>query len=232
MIHGGPSAAFSQRFVAIPDVYPVAAFAARGYAVLRPNPRGSVGYGKEFRVANARDLGGMDFQDLMSGVDHVIRIGIADADRLAVMGWSYGGYMTAWAITQTQRFKVASIGAGIVDLTSYSNTTDVPHWAPHYLGAEYWQDANLYRERSPISHVRAISTPTLVLQGESDVRVPISQGYEFYNALKQSGVPVMMVAYPRMTHGPEEPRQLQDIATRDLEWIDRHMRVGAQAERP
>jgi dipeptidyl aminopeptidase/acylaminoacyl peptidase len=230
MIHGGPTGVFKQEFEASPDVYPVAAFATRGYAVLRPNPRASSGYGKAFRVAIAKELCGMDFQDLMSGVDHVIRIGVADADRLGVMGWSYGGYMTACTITRTQRFKVASVGAGMVNLTSYSGTTDIPSFGPHYLAAEYWQDPTMYRDRSPISHIGAISTPTIVLHGESDVRVPISQGYEFYNALKRRGLPVAMVAYPRMPHSPEEPKQMLDIMTRNLEWFDRYLRVGAQAE--
>jgi dipeptidyl aminopeptidase/acylaminoacyl peptidase len=230
MIHGGPTGVFKQWFDASPDVYPVAAFAARGYAVLRPNPRGSAGYGKAFRVAIAKELGGMDFQDVMSGVDHVIRIGVADPDRLGVMGWSYGGYLTAWTITQTPRFKAASIGAGVVSLTSQTGTTDIPSWAPDYLGVEHWQDPTLYRERSPISHIGAISTPTIVLHGENDVRVPISQGYEFYSALKRRDLPATMVTYPRMPHWPEEPKQMLDIATRNLEWFDRYLRVGAQAE--
>jgi len=228
MLHGGPAGVFKEGFSASPDVYPVAAFAARGYAVLRPNPRGSAGYGKAFRVANAKDWGGMDFKDVMSGVDHVIRIGLADPDRLGVMGWSYGGYLTAWTITQTQRFKAASVGAGVVDLTSNSGTTDIPGWSPQNLGAEHWQDPSLYRARSPISHVAAVSTPTMILHGESDIRVPISQGHEFYSALKRRGIPAVMVTYPRMPHGPEEPKQLLDIMTRDLDWFDRYLRVGGQ----
>lgn len=232
MIHGGPHGVFKQQFDADPgSVYPTAIFAARGYAVLRPNPRGSAGYGAAFRVASFRDLGGMDYQDLMSGVDHVIQLGVADAERLGVMGWSYGGYMTAWAITRSQRFKAASVGAGMSNLISDTGTTDLPSIIPADLGAEHWQDATLYHERSPISHVGAVSTPTLILHGESDIRVPISQGYELYTALKRRGVPVTMVTYPRMPHSPDEPKQLLDIATRNLEWFDRHLRSNQQAER-
>jgi dipeptidyl aminopeptidase/acylaminoacyl peptidase len=230
VIHGGPTGVFKQSFDASPGLYPVAAFSARGYAVLRPNPRGSSGYGKAFRIANAKDWGGMDYQDLMSGVDHVIGIGVADADRLGVMGWSYGGYITAWAITRTQRFKAASVGGGVSDLVSTSGTTDFLCWIPEYWGAEHWQGASLYRVRSPISHIGTVSTPTFILHGENDVRVPISQGYELYNALKRRGVPVTMVTYPRMPHGPPEPKQRLDIATRNLEWFDRYLRVNTQTE--
>jgi dipeptidyl aminopeptidase/acylaminoacyl peptidase len=222
-IHGGPSGVFTQTFTAARGIYPVAAFAAQGYAVLRPNPRGSSGYGKSFRHANRRDWGGGDYRDLMAGVDEVIARGIADPDRLGVMGWSYGGFMTSWTITQTRRFKAASVGAGVTNLMSFNGTADIPSFVPDYFGAEYWENLELYRTHSAMFNVKGVTTPTLILHGEADVRVPVSQGYEFYNALKRQHVPVKMVTYPRQPHGPTEPKFVLDIGQRLLEWFNHHL---------
>src|SRR6185369_12612220 len=176
---------------------PVAAFAAKGYAVLRPNPRGSSGYGAKFRYANYGDWGGGDFRDLMTGVDHVIKMGVADPERLGVMGWSYGGFMTSWTITQTKRFRAASVGAGVTNLMSFTGTADIPGFLPDYFQGEFWDNLELYRAHSAMFQVKGVTTPTLILHGENDVRVPVSQGYELYNALKRQKVPVRMVTYPR-----------------------------------
>jgi dipeptidyl aminopeptidase/acylaminoacyl peptidase len=229
LIHGGPAGVFTQTFIASPRAYPIAAFAARGYAILQPNIRGSAGYGKAFRYANYQDLGGMDYQDLMAGVDHVVQMGVADENRLGVMGWSYGGYMTAWVITQTKRFQVASVGAGITDLISFTGTTDIPDFLPGYLGAELWEHLDLYSARSPLFNVKGVSTPTLIQHGEADARVPIAQGYELYNALKRQNVPVKMVVYPRAPHGPQEPKQVLDLMKRNLEWFDHYLREKSAA---
>jgi dipeptidyl aminopeptidase/acylaminoacyl peptidase len=223
IIHGGPMGVWGQTFLAEPTRYPVAAFAARGYAVLRGNPRGSSGYGKAFRYANFKDWGGGDYRDLMAGVDEMVRLGIADEGRLGVMGWSYGGYMTAWTITQTQRFKAASVGAAVINLTSFTATTDIPSFVPGYFGAEPWEVPELYRKHSPIFHVKGVRTPTLIQHGEADDRVPIGQGYELYNALKRQGCPVQMVAYPRTPHLANEPRLVLDIMRRNVAWFDRHV---------
>ena len=189
VIHGGPAGVFTQTFIASPVVstsggrhststYPLATFTARGYAILRCNVRGSSGYGKQFRHANSKDWGGGDYQDLMAGVDDLIAKRIADPDRLGVMGWSYGGYMTSWVIGHTARFKAASVGAGVTDLVSFSGTADIHSFLPSYFGGEPWDRAELYREHSPISHVKGVRTPTLIQHGEDDERVPITQGYE------------------------------------------------------
>ena len=172
-----------------PGPYPTAVFAAEGYAVLRANPRGSSGYGTKFRQANDKDWGGGDFRDLMAGVDKVIAMGIADADRLGIMGWSYGGFMTSWTITQTDRFKAASVGARVTDLVSFTGTSDIASFLPDYFGGEFWDEGRyeVYRDHSAMAHVGNVKTPTLIQHGEADVRVPISQGYEFYNALKRQG---------------------------------------------
>ncbi len=224
VVHGGPAGVYLQSFVAAPSPYPVAAFASHGYAVLRANPRGSSGYGKEFRYANYKDWGGKDYQDLMAGVDHVIKMGVADPDKLGVMGWSYGGFMTSWIITQTKRFKAASVGAGVTNLTSFTGTADIPGFLPDYFGGEFWNGDQLYRDHSPVYKTKGVSTPTLIQHGEADERVPISQGKELFNSLKRQGCPVKMVVYPRTTHGIREPRLYLDAMKRNLEWFNDHLR--------
>jgi dipeptidyl aminopeptidase/acylaminoacyl peptidase len=222
-VHGGPAGVFTQSFIASRGLYPIAAFSAQGYAVLRPNPRGSTGYGKAFRHANKKDWGGGDYRDLMAGVDHVIQLGIADPELLGVMGWSYGGFMTSWTITQTRRFKAASVGAGVTNLMSFNGTADIPGFIPDYFGAESWENLELYRAHSAMFQAKGVTTPTLILHGEADLRVPVSQGYEFYNALKRQNVPVTMVTYPRQAHGPSEPKFVLDIGQRLVEWFQRHL---------
>ncbi len=223
-IHGGPTGVFTETFTGRGALYPIAVFAARGYAVLRPNPRGSSGYGKTFRFANYNDWGGKDYEDDQAGVDRVIEMGIADPNRLAVMGWSYGGYMTSWTITQTQRFKAAAIGAGVTNLWSFTGTSDIPGFLPDYFGGEPWQRMESFQAHSPITHVSKVTTPTLVLHGEADERVPTSQGYEYYHALKRQGVTAKMVVYPRQPHGPTEPKFVLDIMHRHLDWVDTYVR--------
>ncbi len=223
-IHGGPAGVFGDNFIGRPGLYPIAALAARGYAVLRPNPRGSSGYGMKFRRANLNDWGGGDYADLMAGVDHVISMGVADPERLAVMGWSYGGYMTSWVITHTKRFKAAAVGAGVTNLWSFTGTSDIPGFLPDYFSGQPWDNFEAYRKHSPMFYVKAVSTPTLILHGEADVRVPTSQGYELYNALKQQGVTTKMVVYPRTPHGPREPKFQLDIMQRHLEWVDKYVK--------
>ncbi|MBI1833007.1 MAG: S9 family peptidase, partial [Planctomycetes bacterium] len=224
VIHGGPMGVFTETFVPSPGLYPIAAFSSRGYAVLRPNPRGSSGYGKKFRYANYRDWGGGDYRDIMTGVDHVIKMGVADENRLGVMGWSYGGFMTSWIVTQTNRFKAASVGAGVTNLMSFTGTADIPSFLPDYFGGEFWDNFDAYKNHSAMFHVKGVRTPTLIQHGERDERVPLSQGLEFYNALKRQGCTTKMVIYPRTPHGIEEPRLLIDCMERNLDWFDRHVR--------
>jgi len=223
VIHGGPSGVFTQNFIATRNVYPLAAYAAEGWAVLRCNIRGSSGYGKVFRRANAGDWGGKDQRDLMAGVDKVITMGVADPERLGVMGWSYGGYMTSWIITQTRRFKAASIGAPVTNLMSFNGTTDIPDFVPNYFGAEFWENPETYRKHSAMFNVKGATTPTMIQHGEQDVRVPIGQGYELYNALKRQGTAVRMVVYPRQPHGFREPRLILDAGKRNIEWFRQYL---------
>jgi dipeptidyl aminopeptidase/acylaminoacyl peptidase len=221
IVHGGPTGVFTQSFVGMPNPYPIPVFAARGYAVLRCNVRGSSGYGRKFRYANYQDWGGGDYRDIMSGVDHVISMGVADPDRLGIMGWSYGGYMTSWVITQTKRFKAASVGAGVTNLMSFTGTADIPGFIPDYFGGEYWDVLDRWRARSAMFNVKGVTTPTLIQHGEEDRRVPVSQGYELYNALLRQRVPVKMIVYPRQPHGIQEPKLIKDTMERNLEWFDK-----------
>ncbi len=226
VVHGGPAGVFTQSYVGTPGPYPIAIFADRGYAVLRVNPRGSSGYGRKFRYANYRDWGGGDYKDIMSGVDHVISMGVADPDRLGIMGWSYGGYMTSWTITQTKRFKAASVGAGVTNLMSFTGTADIPGFVPDYFGGEYWDVFDRWRSRSAMFNVKGVTTPTLIQHGELDLRVPISQGYELYNALVRQKVLTKMVVYPRQPHGIQEPKLVKDAMERNLEWFDKWIKAG------
>ena len=219
--------AFScKRSSVAPSIYPVATFAAQGYAVLRCNPRGSSGYGKDFRYANLNDWGGGDYEDLMAGVDHVIDKGVADPARMGVMGWSYGGFMTSWIITQTDRFKAASVGAAVTNLMSFTGTADIPGFMPDYFGGQFWDDLEPYRKHSPMFHVKGVTTPSLIQHGDADLRVPISQGYELYNALKAQGVPVRMLVLPRQPHGPAEPKMLRKTLQTNLDWFDEYLKTN------
>lgn len=228
VIHGGPMGVFTRTCIVARGPYPLAVFAARGFAVLRCNVRGSSGYGKEFRYANHDDWGGGDYRDIMSGVDALIERGIADADRLGVMGWSYGGYMTSWMITQTNRFKAASVGAGITNMVSFTGSTDIAEFLPDYLGSEFWARPERWRALSPLLHVAAVETPTLIQHGDRDARVPIGQGYELHNALKRRGVPVTMVVYPRQGHTLQEPKLQLDAARRNVDWLERWLKPAAK----
>jgi len=223
-IHGGPAGVFQQSFIGGRGSYPLATFASKGYAILRPNPRGSSGYGTEFRRANFKDWGGMDYQDLMSGVDKVIEMGVADPNRLGVMGWSYGGYMTSTIITKTNRFKAASAGAPVTNLMSFNGTADIPSFVPDYFGGEFWNDPATYSKHSAMFNIKSATTPTLIQHGEADVRVPISQGYELYQALKRQGVPTRMIVLPRQPHGPNEPKMQVAAMQSNLDWFEKYLK--------
>lgn len=228
-IHGGPAGVFTQGFTAASATYPLQAFAQEGYAILRPNPRGSSGYGREFRFGNYNDWGFGDFDDDMIGVDKVIEMGVAHPDSLVICGWSYGGYMTSFAITKTNRFKAASVGAGVTNLMSFNGTADIPSFLPDYFGGEFWDRMETYMKHSAMFNVKKINTPTQVLHGEKDARVPLSQGQELYVALKRRSVPVEMIVYPRMPHGLQEPKFIVDAGKRMIAWFNKCLgRNGAK----
>jgi len=220
VVHGGPAGAYLNSF-ATGYVYPYQVFTGKGYAILLPNPRGSGTYGYAFRKANYRDWGGEDYWDIQRGIDTVIQMGIADPQKLAIMGWSYGGFMTAWTITQTDRFKAASVGAGVTNLYSFTGETDIPEFMNSYWGSWPWSDPELFRSHSALYHIKNVKTPTLIQHGEADVRVPIAQGRELYMGLKKSGVTTEFVIYPRQPHGIGEPKLLLDAMRRNVAWMDK-----------
>ncbi len=222
-VHGGPAGVFSQSFTGSASIYMIQTFAQEGYAVLRPNPRGSTGYGKEFRYANFQDWGYGDLSDLMAGVDEVIDMGIGHSDSLLLMGWSYGGYMTSFAVTQTDRFKVASMGAGLPNLISMTTTTDIQDYLVGHMGVEFWDDYERYERHSAIYHIANVVSPTQVIHGAEDLRVPFTQGQEFYRALGRRGIPTEMIVYPRTPHGPREPKFLMDVTGRIMSWFNHHL---------
>ena len=223
-VHGGPAGVFAQSFTGSPSIYMIQYFAQEGMAVLRPNPRGSTGYGKEFRYANFMDWGYGDLSDLLAGVDEVIDMGVAHPDSLLLMGWSYGGYMTSFAVTQTDRFRAASMGAGLPNLVSMVTTTDIGDYLVGHLGGEYFDDYETYEKHSAIYHIKNVTTPTQVIHGALDLRVPFTQGQEFYTSLLRMGVDTEFVVYPRTPHGPREPKFLMDVSERILVWFNKYLR--------
>jgi dipeptidyl aminopeptidase/acylaminoacyl peptidase len=220
-VHGGPEEAWTVGFNG--NWYNYATLlASHGYVVLLPNPRGSDGQGPAFTESNYQDWGGGDFADIMAGVDYLIEQGIADPNRMVIGGWSYGGFMTAWTVTHTDRFKAGMVGAGVSDLFSMATTTDIsPSFEQGYFGP-LAADPAVYDQHSPVRYLDHCHTPVLVLHGEADVRVPISQGQEFYHGLRFMGKEAQMVTYPREPHIFTEREHQTDSLTRILAWYDAH----------
>ena len=218
IVHGGPTGRWADSFQSWGQL-----LAARGYAVLYPNVRGSTGYGHRFLEKNRADWGGGDFKDVMAGVDFLIARGIADPDRLGIAGWSYGGYMASWAITQTNRFKAAMTGAGLSDLASEFGTEDGSSYDEWFFGTPY-EKPQEFIDSSPITFIKQARTPTLILQGEADVTDPIGQSQQLYRGLKRYGVETEFVVYPREGHGFREEKHQLDVLNRIIEWFDRHLR--------
>jgi dipeptidyl aminopeptidase/acylaminoacyl peptidase len=222
LIHGGPTG----RWLDGLDSFGwTQLLTSRGYAVFCPNIRGSIGYGWSFLEKNRADWGGGDFKDVMAGVDDLITRGIADPERLGIGGWSYGGFMSAWAITQTTRFKAAVVGAGISDMTSEFGTESLgsaqyDHW---FYGLPHEKPEGFIKS-SPITYLKNAKTPTLILHPENDLIDPIGQGQQLHRGLKHYGVECEFVIYPREGHGPQEEKHLLDIDRRLLRWFDTHLK--------
>ncbi|HWP44372.1 MAG TPA: S9 family peptidase [Blastocatellia bacterium] len=230
LIHGGPSGVWTRGFPASWSNFGHV-YSANGWVVFYPNVRGSSAYGEKFLLANVRDWGGGDYQDIQTGIDHLIAKGIADPGRLAQAGWSYGGYMTAWTLTQTNRFKAVMVGAGLTNMFSMYSTNDLQRVLEAYFGAEPWDDLQIYNSRSAMSFIKQAKTPTLILHGEQDKRVPIGQAQELYMGLRKNGVPVELVFYPREPHGLQEPRHQLDKMRREYAWFSKHV-LGVDAPEP
>ncbi|MFN2460985.1 MAG: alpha/beta fold hydrolase [Candidatus Velthaea sp.] len=220
IVHGGPA------YANYPE-YPSGAFAfdaflaSQGYFVLEPNPRGSYGQGEAFTQANVKDFGGGDLRDILAGVNAAERTAPIDDRRLGIFGWSYGGYMTMWALTQTTRFRAAVSGAGLSDWLSYYGTNDIDTWMIPYFGASVYDDPAVYAKSSPINFIKAVRTPTLLVAGDRDAEVPITQSYEYWHALKSLGVPTQLVLYPDEGHLFHKSANQADVARRLVRWFDR-----------
>ncbi len=224
-VHGGPTGAYGWQFAGPGWAWPAQA----GYALLLPNPRGSAGRGQEFARANLGDMGGGDLQDILAGVDSLVEAGLVDTDRVAVIGGSYGGFMAAWAITQTDRFAASVPMAAVTDWLSFHNTTNIGRFDQLFLNGDPYDPDSDYLPRSPIMHARRVRTPTLVMHGELDLCVPVSQAYELYQALADAGVTTELVVYPREGHGWREREHVLDGIRRQREWFDRHLGADAPA---
>lgn len=224
-IHGGPDSLFLETYMGAfhYNFYPHPLFSQKGYLIFRPNFRGSDGYGADFRKLVMKDFGGNDIKDILSGVDFLVDSGIADPDRMGIMGWSYGGYLTAMIISQTNRFKAASFGAGLSNLVSLSTTTIRTTALPAYMGINLWEDFNRIFSHSPLKYAVNINTPLLILHGDADLMSPISQGLELYNTLRLMGKEVKMAVYPRSGHIIHEPKLCVDLLKRNLEWFEKYV---------
>src|SRR5277367_5101382 len=221
-VHGGPGAAVLSEWPSSSDYY--SPLAAAGYFVLQPNPRGSFGQGEAFTRANVKDFGDGDFKDIMAGVDEAIKVAPVDPNRLGICGWSYGGYMTMWAVTQTNRFKAAMAGAGLSNWQSYYGENLIDQWMIPFFGKSVYDDPEVYAKSSPINFIKKVKTPTLILVGDSDGEVPSPQSYEFWHALKTLGVETQFVVYEHEGHMFASPKHRRDVVERTLAWFDAHLR--------
>ncbi len=222
VIHGGPTAA-DRPSIAGDQYYPLEKFVAKGALVLRPNYRGSAGYGEKFRALNVRNLGVGDYADVISGVDHLIGKGWVDGSRVGAMGWSQGGYISAFITTFSDRFKAVSVGAGISNWMTYYVNTDIHPFTRQYLKATPWDDPEIYARTSPMTYIKKAKTPTLIQHGEFDRRVPIPNAYELYQGLQDQGVPVKLVVYKGFGHGINKPRQQRAVMEHNWEWFLEHL---------
>jgi len=226
LIHGGPSSAEVPEWPAsfgMPRAI-IAALSSRGYYVLMPNPRGSYGQGEEFTRANVKDFGAGDLRDILAGVDAAIKKYPVDPARLGVTGWSYGGYMTMWTVTQTNRFRGAVAGAGVGNWQSYYGQNLIDQWMIPFFGASVYDDPAVYEKSSPIHYIKKVETPTLVIVGERDAECPSSQSYEFWHALKTLGVPTQLIVYPGEGHLFIKPANQADRMDQTVAWFDKYLK--------
>jgi dipeptidyl aminopeptidase/acylaminoacyl peptidase len=222
VIHGGPTGV-DQPIVNADRYYPIERFVAKGALILRPNYRGSAGYGEKFRSLNVRNLGVGDYADVISGVDALIAKGFVDKDRVGSMGWSEGGYISAFITASSDRFKAVSVGAGISDWMTYYVNTDITPFTRQYLHATPWDEPDIYKKTSPITYIAKAKTPTLIQHGENDRRVPIPNGYELRQALEDRGVPVKMVVYKGFGHGITKPKQQRAVMEENEKWFAKYI---------
>jgi dipeptidyl aminopeptidase/acylaminoacyl peptidase len=224
VIHGGPTGISRPVRVQMGGVYPIEQWLAKGALVLEPNYRGSAGYGEAFRSLNVRNLGIGDAWDVLSGVDHLVAQGLVDEDRMGVMGWSQGGYISAFLAThERQPFKAISVGAGISNWMTYYVNTDIHPFTRQYLKATPWDDPEIYAKTSPMTTIKQAKTPTLIQHGEFDTRVPTPNAYELYQGLQDVGVPVKLVIYKGFGHGLNKPKAARAAMEHNWEWFEKYV---------
>ncbi|MGC1965796.1 MAG: S9 family peptidase [Candidatus Acidiferrales bacterium] len=220
-VHGGPSSAVTPSWPSRWSYY--RALPSQGYFLRQPNPRGSYGQGDAFTRANVKDFGGGDFLDIMAGVDQAIHSAPINPNRLGITGWSYGGYMTMWAVTQTNRFAAAVSGAGLSDWLSYYGENKIDQWMLPFFGASVYDDPMIYAKSAPITFIKNVKTPTLMVVGDRDGECPPPQSYEFWHALKTLGVPNELVIYPNEGHAFADPAHIRDVIERTAAWFNRYL---------
>ena len=230
-VHGGPANQVTPRWPSAWTLARAIALSHRGYFVFFPNVRGSYGRGAAFSQANVKDFGGGDLRDLLAGVDCVVRDWPIDSERLAIAGWSYGGFFTMWTVTQTQRFRAAMAGAGIANWQSYYGQNSISTWMTPFFGASVYDDPAVYAKCSPMNFIKQVKTPTLLLVGERDAEVPSPQSFEFWRALRVLGVPSQLVVYPDEGHTISSYEHRVDLMQRITDWFNHHLTPESRRER-
>lgn len=221
-VHGGPGSGVQPSWPSAHRYY--MALPAKGYFVFEPNPRGSFGQGEEFTQANVRDFGYGDWRDILRGVYAVLAVAPVEQQRLGLTGWSYGGYMTMWGVTQTNMFRAAVAGAGIADWASYYGENKIDQWMIPFFGKSVYDDPDMYARSAPLTFIKNVKTPTLILVGDSDGECPTPQSYEFWHALKTLGVETELVVYEREGHMFVKPAHLRDVIERTSDWFDAYLK--------
>ncbi|MEO4054839.1 S9 family peptidase [Solibacillus sp. CAU 1738] len=230
VIHGGPNwASFPIFSDCFNEKYPIEQFIEKGFIVLEPNYRGSSGYGNEFLKANYRKLGISDYDDVISGVDKLVDKGIADKDRVGVMGWSNGGYISAFCSTFSSRFKAISVGGGITNWSTHYANTDIPYFIKMYLGNDPWNDPEIYAKTSPMTYIKSACTPTLIQHGEKDARIPTANAYELYQGLRDMEVDTELIIFKGMAYSSDQPGINVAIMMQNLMWFS-HYILGESME--
>ena len=222
-VHGGPASSVHSRWDGGAGGFSASIFSTLGYFVLMPNPRGSYGQGEDFTQANRKDFGYGDLRDILAGVDTVLAKYPVDPNRVGIAGWSYGGFMAMFAVTQTHRFRAAVAGAGISDWLSYYGENSIDQWMIPYFGASVYDDPAIYAKSSAITFITRVKTPTLTLVGDRDGECPAPQSFEFWHALHDLHIPAQLVVYPNEGHGFSSPADLHDALRRAVDWFTRYM---------
>ncbi|UPW81401.1 S9 family peptidase [Lysinibacillus sp. Ag94] len=224
VVHGGPAwASFPIFSNCFNEKYPIEQFIEKGFIVLEPNYRGSSGYGNEFLKANYRKLGIVNYDDVISGVDQLVDKGMANKDRVGVMGWSNGGYIAAFCSTFSSRFKAVSVGGGITNWRTQYVNTDIPYFIRTYLGNDPWNDPEVYTKTSPMTYIKSACTPTLIQHGEQDARVPTPNAYELYQGLKDMEVATELIIFKGMAYSSDQPGINVAIMKQNLMWFSHYI---------